>query len=88
MHDGDKDRHRTAWAFTHPDRAAILDHLESVDLASGREIAEAVGQTPPTTAYHLHVLRNADLVERVGTMFDRGRAQNFYAATTGETLRR
>jgi DNA-binding transcriptional ArsR family regulator len=77
MHDGDSDR-----ALSHPDRAAILDHLAGVDLASGQQIAEALGLTPASAAYHLGVLRDADLVERVGTFFDRGKAQNFYAAAT------
>jgi DNA-binding transcriptional ArsR family regulator len=80
MYDGDSDWHRTERALTHPDRAAILDHLAGVDLASGGQIAEAVGLAPATSAYHLRVLHDADLVERVGTMWDRGRAQSFYAA--------
>ena len=75
-------------ALSHRKRAAILDHLASVDLENGQQIAEAVGLPPAAAAYHLRVLVDADLVEQVGTMFDhRGVAQNFYEAATGEPRR-
>lgn len=68
---------------SHPRRTAILDLLASVDRASDKQIAEAVGLAPPTTAYHLRILLDADMVERVGTFFERGAAQRIYATTTG-----
>jgi DNA-binding transcriptional ArsR family regulator len=69
-------------ALAHPNRVAILDHLEGVDLASGEQIAEAVGIERAVAAYHIQVLRDADLVERVGRMFEKGKTESFYAAAT------
>jgi DNA-binding transcriptional ArsR family regulator len=67
----------------HPRRTAILDLLASVDRASDEQIAESIGLAPPTAAYHLRVLLDADMVERVGTFFERGTARRIYAAAAG-----
>jgi DNA-binding transcriptional ArsR family regulator len=73
----------TEWAPSHPRRTAILDLLASVDRASDAQIAEAVGLAPPTAAYHLRVLLDANMVERVGTSFERGSARRIYATAAG-----
>jgi DNA-binding transcriptional ArsR family regulator len=70
-------------APSHPRRTAILDLLASADRASDKQIAEAVGLAPATAAYHLRVLLDADMVERVGTFFERGAARRIYATVAG-----
>ena len=74
----DREKH----ARSHPIRVKILGHLAGVDLASNKQIADALCLMPAAAAYHLWMLRDADLVEGAGTMFERGAAQSFYAAAT------
>jgi DNA-binding transcriptional ArsR family regulator len=73
----------TERAPSHPRRTAILDLLASVNRASDEQIAKAVGLTPPTAAYHLRVLLDANMVERVGTSFESGSARRIYATAAG-----
>lgn len=65
-------------ALSHPSRIAILDHLARVDLASDRQIAEAVKLAIATAAYHLRVLKDAQMVKSAGTFLEAGTAQLFY----------
>ena len=77
-------RHRTAWALSHPERVAILDHLKRVVEASGQQVAEMVGLSPAHAAYQLRVLRDAELVVLTGTEHERGVTRRFYAAAMQE----
>jgi DNA-binding transcriptional ArsR family regulator len=72
--------HRMARAFAHPVRARALMIL-GARIASPKEIAGELGEPIGKVSYHIRELRDAGLIELVGTDNRHGGVQHFYRAT-------
>lgn len=65
-------------ALRHPTRRAILTTALEADVVSPKELGQRIGVPVSTTAYHVRVLAEAEILQLVRTRPARGSTEHFY----------